>query len=117
MISTSRAGVRCSSAKRGRRCSVQSGTVDSCDEIHGVDEGLPGIPLTQQRAAALSSQTIKAAAALSGLFHPASLQPPTLLETIQKRIQRRDIELQLPGRLCLDQFADLVSMTSTRFDD
>ena len=98
MISVSRAGISRSWARRGRRCSVQSGMVDSRDETHGVDERLPGIALAGEDAAALGGQTVEAAPSLAGLLHPPALQPPAFFQPIQERIERGDVEFELPGR-------------------
>ena len=46
------AGISRNPARCGRMCSVHSGMVDSRDEVHGVDEGLPGIALAREHAAA-----------------------------------------------------------------
>src|SRR5688500_4230264 len=102
MISASRVGFIRKAASRGRRCSVQSGMVDSRDETHGVDEGLPSVALASEDAAALGCQAVEPSPALSSFLHPSPLQPPTLFEPIQERIKRRDMELQLTGRARLD---------------
>src|SRR5688572_16738851 len=96
---------------------VHSGMVDSRDEAHGVDEGLPGIALLHQHAAAFTRQAVEPAAPFPGLFDPASLQPPALLQPIKEWIQRCDMELQLTGRARFDQFADLISMSRAAFND
>src|SRR5215213_1535236 len=117
MIFDSRPGLSRSTAKRGCRYSVQSGMVDPRDETHGADESLPGIALAREHAATLRRQTVKAPPPLACLLHPSALQPATFFQPIQERIERRDVELELPGRLTLDQLADLVSMPGAGFDD
>ena len=54
--------------------------VDSGDETHGTDEGLPDIALAGENAAALSGEAVEAAPALPGLLHPSTLQPPAFFQ-------------------------------------
>src|SRR5262245_15514812 len=117
MISTSRAALSRSGARRERRCSLQSGMVDSRDEAHGVDECFPGVALACENAAALGGKTVEASAALASLLDPLSLKPPTLFQPVEQRIQGRDVKLQLASGTRLDELADLVSMTGARLDD
>src|SRR6059036_3378976 len=117
MISASRAGLSDREASRTRRWSVHSGMVDSRDEAHRVDKGFPGLALADEDAAALGGQAVEAASSLAGLLHPPSLEPPAFFQPVEERIERRDMELQLPGRARLDQFADLISVTRARFND
>jgi len=91
--------------------------VDSRDEAHRVDEGFPGLALAVEDAAALSGQTIEAAPSFAQLLYPPPLEPPAFFQPIQKRVERRDMEFQLPGRTRLNELANLVSMTRTWFDD
>src|SRR5262245_20665404 len=91
--------------------------VDSGNETHGVDEGLPGIALAGQHPAAFSRQTVEAATTVPGPLDPPPLQPAAFFQPIEERVQRCDVELQLPCRARLDELADLVSMTGARFDD
>src|SRR5688572_9302168 len=119
MISASRVGVSESEASRARRCSRQfgSGMVDSRDQAHRVDEGFPRFALAGENAAPLGGEAVEPAPPLAGFLHPLSLEPSALFEAIQQRIQRRDVEFELPGRLRLDELADLVSVTRARLDD
>src|SRR5262245_52480307 len=117
MISDSRLGLRPSGARRGRRSAVQSGMVDPGDEAHGVNERLPGIALARQHPVPLGGQAVEPAPPLSRFLDPPAVQPAALLQSIQERVERRDVELELPGGLGLDLLADLVSMTGARFDD
>src|SRR5687767_7751621 len=119
MISASRAGLNRSAARRGRRCSVHesSGMIGPRDEIHGVHKRFPRDALPGEHAPSFGRQTVEAPSPLSYFLDPTSLQPSALFQSIQKRIQRRDVELQLPARARLDELADLVSVTWTRFKD
>src|SRR5262245_42856079 len=91
--------------------------IASRDEPHRVDERLPGLALTRQHAAPFRRQLIEAAPALPGLLHPLALKPAALLEAIQQRIERRQVELQLPARAAFDQLAELVAVTRTALNN
>src|SRR5688572_11578893 len=132
MISASRPGLRCNSARRGRRWSThspldsvggdpafidESGMVDSGDEAHRVHERLPGMALPRQHTAALGGEAVEAPPPLAGLLDPLPLQPAPLLEAIQERIERRDVELQMTARPGLDELADLVAVAGARLHD
>jgi hypothetical protein len=69
--------------------------VDSRDETYRVDECLPGVTLACEDAAALSGQTVEAAAALASLLDPPPLKPPTLFQPVEQRIEGGDMKLQL----------------------
>src|SRR5918996_5622939 len=107
MISVSRAGLSDSEASRACRCSVHdgSGLVDSRDEAHCVDEDFPGFALAGEDAAPLGGEAVEAAPPLAGFLDPSSLEPSALFESIQQRVERRDMEFQLPARLRLDELA------------
>src|SRR5262245_49496439 len=117
MISASRAGLSCRLARRGLRYSLQSGMVHSCDATHRVDEVLPRVALKRQDTAAFGRQTVETAATLTLFLHPFALQPASLLQPIKKRIERSDMKLQLSVGARFDELADLISVTSARFDD
>src|SRR5262245_11958130 len=103
MISASLPALSCNRASRGRRCSVHSGMVDSGNETHSVDEGLPSIAVARQHPAAFSRQTVEAATTLPGPLDPPALQPAAFFQPIEERVQRCDVELQLPCRARLDE--------------
>src|SRR6185503_634206 len=50
------------------------------------------------------------------LLHPAPLQPPPLLQPVEKGIERRDVEAQASVRARLDELADLVAVARTGFE-
>jgi hypothetical protein len=83
----------------------------SRDETHRVHERPPGIALAGEDATALGSQTVEAAPPLPSFLNPPALQPAALLQPVQERVERRDVELQLSGGSRFNQFADFVAMT------
>ena len=110
MISCSRVGDRRSDARRERMWGFQSGMLPSRDEPHGIDELVPGLALSEQHALTCRRQPIEAAPALAGFLDPCPLDPTALLEAIEQRIERVEVEHQPPARLCLDQLAELVAV-------
>src|SRR5215212_8275471 len=117
MISCSRPGLSPSGASNRRRSSPHSGMVDSGDEAHRRDERAPRIALACKHAAPLGGQTVETAPALSRFLDPPPLQPASFFETIEQRIERRDVEFQLPGRSRLDEPADLITVPRAAFDN
>src|SRR5437870_7144668 len=95
MISASRSGRRRRRARRGRRSEVHSGMVDSRNETHRVDEDPPGVALAAKDVSAFARKRVEAAPALAGLLHPPALEPAAFFESVQQRIERGDVELQL----------------------
>src|SRR5262245_37244737 len=117
MISASRAGVSRNPARRARRSAVHSGIVHSGNEAHRFDKGFPRAALACQDLSPGSGQAVETPSSLPGLLDPPALQPAAFLESIEERIERRDMELECSVRTLLDQFADLVAVPGTRFED
>ena len=59
---------------------------------NGFDELAPVPSLCRQHPAAFGREAIVSATALAGLLDPASFDPPTLLQSIEERVERRDVE-------------------------
>src|SRR5262249_16959967 len=95
-ISTSRDGERRSDARRGRMSGLQSGMFSSRDQPNGLYELVPGLALSQQHATSRRRQPIEAAPALAGLLDPGACDPPPLLEAIEQRIERVEMEHHPP---------------------
>src|SRR5262245_7712752 len=98
MISASRAGSSRRPVRRGLSSSVKSAMLHSCDTGDGGDEGAPGPLVCGEHAAALRGQPVVPSTALSRLFDPPAIDPATLLEPVEQRIERRDVKLQIPVR-------------------
>src|SRR5262245_28794665 len=121
-MSLSRVGDRRSDDKRLRNSRVHSalrassdgvdglGMFASRDAFHGFNECIPRLLLFREHAAALGRQLIEPAATFAGFLHPAALDPFTLLEAIEERIERIDVESQGATRPGLDQLAQVVAM-------
>src|SRR5688572_21603298 len=91
--------------------------VDSGDEPHRGDEGLPGSALAGEHPPALGGEPVETPAPLPRFLHPSALQPAALLEAIEEGVERGDVEFQLTGRSRLDQAADLVAVPGAALDD
>ena len=91
-------------ASRARTSPCQSRMFGSRDPAHGLDERLPGLDLRREHAVTVRRELVEPAPPLAGLLDPGALDPATLLEPIEQRIQRIDVEREQPagadGRTC-----------------
>src|SRR5688500_9145352 len=117
MISRSRAGRRRRLASRASSSFVQLGMFDLRDRGDRADELLPRLFVLLEHAAAFGREVVEAPPPLAGLLDPAPLEPAALLEAIEQRVQRRDVELDLAAGAQLYELADLVAVTRARLDD
>src|SRR4029453_18998278 len=83
---------------------------DSRDAIESQKERLPDVTLALQDLAAASSQPVVAAATLPRLLDPASFNQSPVLESIQRWIQRGDVEADRAARAIGDELSDLVAV-------
>src|SRR5215813_7008805 len=93
-----------------------SGMFGSGDAIDGSHKRLPGAALRRQHLFAFGRQFVITPPPLTGLLHPSPFDPSTLLQPIQKRIERSDVESQLALRPRLDQFADVIAVPLPYFE-
>src|SRR6185503_20085610 len=66
---------------------------------------------------AVGGDAVIAAPPLPGLLHPASLDEAALLEAIEQRIQRSDVEGEHPAGPRVDQLAQVVAVPRLMFDE
>src|SRR6266540_2459051 len=92
-------------------CCFQSGMFPSRHQAHGLDELVPGLALSGQHTLTCRRQPIEAAPALARLLNPRPLDPAALLEPIEQRIERIEVEHEPPARQRLDQLAKLVAVS------
>src|SRR5688572_5384393 len=90
--------------------SFQSGIFSIRDAIDGFDKRLPAAALGFQDLLTSWSQFVITPAPLSGFFYPFPLNPATLFQSVEQRVQRRDGETQHPLGARLDEFADFVAV-------
>src|SRR5206468_5210121 len=50
------------------------------------------------------------------LFYPRALDPPTLLEAIEQRIQGIDVKPELAARPCVNQLAEVIAVPWPRIE-
>src|SRR5262245_24221780 len=98
-------------AMRSRTIRPHSGMLYSCHPADGSNEFLPAPPLRGKCVSALMRQAVITPPSLFGLFHPAAVDPAFLLEPVEQRIQRRDVESQGAARSDLNQPRNVVPMT------
>jgi hypothetical protein len=84
---------------------------------HGLHKGGPRFPLLREDAPAFRRDLVKPTASLVGLFDPCPLDPPTLLEAVEQRIERIDMERQLPTGPRVDQLTQLVAVSGPRVEE
>src|SRR5262245_47292423 len=107
MISRSRAGRSRSLASRGVRAGFQSGMFGPRDLPDRVHEFPPVVALRGEHVPALRREAVEPATTFSGLLDPFPRDPAALLQAVEQRIERRDLELHASGGSLFDQFADL----------
>src|SRR5687767_10967297 len=88
----------------------------SGDTAHGLHERRPRFPLLGKYPAPFSRHLVEPAAPLAGLFDPGALEPSALLEAIEQRIERIDVERQLAVGPCVDQLTQLVAVPGPRVE-
>src|SRR5262245_19848894 len=84
--------------------------------MDGRHEGLPGAALRREHPSAFEGQPVVAPPALPRLLDPPALDPAALLEPVEQRIERRDVEAQRAVRARLDQLADVVAVPGPRLE-
>src|SRR5215831_5091694 len=97
-------------AMRSRTISPHSGMLYSCHPADGSNEFLPALPLRGKRVSTLTRKTVIPPPPLLGLFDPAAVDPAPLLQPVQQRIERRDVESQGAARSDLNQPRNVISM-------
>src|SRR5258708_30236553 len=103
MISASKVGSRARPPRRARISVFQSGIFDSGDAPNGGYESLPIAALGTQHLAAFNRQLVITPAALADLDHPGPAKPATLLQAVNKGMQRTNAETHHAGRLDSNQ--------------
>src|SRR5687768_1465951 len=116
MISASLTGETLSPRSRFLTSSFQSDIFESGNTIYRFEKFTPTIPLRFQDPFSFRSQAVIAAAALTRLFDPTSLNPAAFLQAVEQRVQRRDIEAKPSVRALFDQRADVVAMPRLCFE-
>src|SRR3989442_3261440 len=116
MISVSRVGGRRSDDTRVHTSRAQSGMFDSRDAPHGLHECGPRLSLLCKHASPFSRDLVEPATPLGGLFDPGAPDPSTLLEAIEQRIERIDVERQLAAGPRVDQLTQFVAMAGPRVE-
>src|SRR5262249_30850989 len=81
------------------------------------DEAAPVGALLRQDPPAGLGDAVVTPAALTGLLDAAALDPPAILEPVQRRIQRCERDALTPGGPLLDQFRDLVPVMAFLLHD
>src|SRR6185369_8045048 len=115
-MASSRIGPSLRGSSRLLISAFHSGTFDSCDAVYRSHELFPPAPLGGEYFSAFTRQLVVTAAALTGLLDPSALDPSALLEPVQQRIKRRDVESKHAVRASLDQLADFVAVPGPDFN-
>src|SRR6478736_2787972 len=95
---------------------VSSSVADPGHAVERDKEGVPHAALPRQGGAAGLRQAVVAAPPLAGLLHPASFDQAAILELVQRRVERRDMEIDRAVGSIGDQPADVVAVARLFFD-
>ena len=83
---------------------------DAGDAVQGREERAPAPALGVEDLLARGRQPVEAAPAHAGLLDPVALDQAAALEAVERRVQRRDVELQRAVGTAVDQLGDLVAV-------
>jgi hypothetical protein len=86
------------------------------DALNSVYERRPGLPLLSEHAPTLRRDFVEAAASLVGLLDPIALDPSTLLEAIQQRIERINVKRYLAAGSRVDQLVQFIAVARSRVE-
>lgn len=92
------------------RHDVDSGGTKSRDLVERVEEFAPHAAAIAEHGAAVGGEPIEPAAPLARFFDPSPLDPPSLLEFVEQRIQGRGLKLEPSIGTLLDQLRNLVTV-------
>src|SRR5215831_1524254 len=94
-----------------------SGELDAGHLAERRDQARPVGPLLAEHAAPGLGDAVVAAPALPGLLDPPPLDPPALLEAVERGVERGERKAQAAAAAGLDQLADLVAVVALVLDD
>src|SRR5215510_13262875 len=114
-MALSRIGASCKPASFLLISDFHSGMFESRHAVDGSDERLPDRALRGQYLPAVFCQLVIAPPPLPGFLHPLALNPAALFQPVEQRIKRSRVELEHAIRAPLDQFAELVTVPHSSF--
>src|SRR5215813_1769608 len=82
----------------------------SCYTADQGDKFLPALLLRSELFPAEKRQAVVSAPTLLRFFHPASFDPAFLLQTMEQRVERRDVKLERAAGADLDELRDVVAV-------
>src|SRR5262245_5929773 len=97
-LSASRVGGRFNFGSRRRTSARKSGMLNSGDATDRGDELAPTFPLPREHFPACRREAVVAPSTLSGFFDPAATNPAAFFESVEKWIERSDVEAQGAAR-------------------
>src|SRR5258706_16145394 len=115
-MAASGVGARLRLSSRCLTSFFQSGMFGSGYAIDRGHERFPCVALCGEHLPACRSQLVITSPPLSGLLHPAALDPAAFLEPVEQRVERCNVKTQGAFRARLDKFADLVAVPGPDLD-
>src|SRR5690606_36820856 len=103
MMRSSSPGGRLNGARRAFTSVDQSGMFGLRDATNSLDEGFPARSVGSQHRSSPGGESIEPAPAFAFAFDPLPLDPAALLEPVQERIKRGNLEPDLSHRPLFDQ--------------
>src|SRR5262245_63016856 len=110
-MSASRAGSTCNGPSRARTSVRKSGMTDPRDAIERREQRVPASPLAVQHLLTVGGDAVEAASPRAGPLDPLALNQPAAFEAVERRIERRDVELERAVGSLVDQLGDFVAVT------
>jgi hypothetical protein len=80
------------------------------DAVDGSDEGFPNAALCGEHLPAFTGHAVEASPPFTGFFDPFAFDPPSLLEPVEQRIERRGVECKDSVGPGFNQLADLIAV-------
>src|SRR6266446_6230824 len=103
-------GDRFSPARRPLIASLKSGMLDSGNQADRLYEFPPAIALRRENLPPGRGQAVITPSPLPGLLHPTAANPAALLQPVEERVKRSDVEAQCPARPEFNQLPNFIAV-------
>ena len=94
---------------------ISSCMSDACHAIEGDEKRVPDTALAREHLASLAGDPVVAAPTLAAFLDPASGDQSAVLQAVERRVERRNVEVDRALRSLGDQPADFVAVPLALF--